>query len=266
MLTLLLAFTERNPGITRILTGDALAGETERLHARVAQLFDRFETQLKQVLREAEMREGIRPVLTINAAANLLLALPPRAAFPSTCAAASSARPPRTWRRAVATIDGDFLPPGPVQLRPARARNRRTRYRGRHPAVVCATDPAGRRPCARSRDLKAAQPIRVGTRLVWLWLSRQPDVGAGIDRRISDNVEQQGKAVDIALKALATTSISRMRSSMERSVSANLAAGRRWQPPGRRNLTTLPALDIRGPLLVALYLGSSGCARCCAGC
>ena len=74
MLNLLLAFTERNPGITRILTGDALAGETERLHARVAQLYDRFETQLKQVLREAEMREGIRPVLTVNEAANLMLA------------------------------------------------------------------------------------------------------------------------------------------------------------------------------------------------
>jgi len=74
MLSLLLTFTERNPGITRILTGDALAGETERLHARVAQLFDRFETQLKQVLREAEMRENLRPVLPINSAANLLLA------------------------------------------------------------------------------------------------------------------------------------------------------------------------------------------------
>jgi TetR/AcrR family transcriptional regulator len=74
MLTLLLAFAERNPGITRILTGDALAGETERLHVRVAQLFDRFETQLKQVLREAEMREGLRPVLPVNTAANLLLA------------------------------------------------------------------------------------------------------------------------------------------------------------------------------------------------
>jgi TetR/AcrR family transcriptional regulator len=70
----LLGFAERNPGITRILTGDALAGETERLHVRVAQLFDRFETQLKQVLREAEMREGLRPVLAINTAANLLLA------------------------------------------------------------------------------------------------------------------------------------------------------------------------------------------------
>jgi TetR/AcrR family transcriptional regulator len=74
MLTLLLAFTERNPGITRILTGDALAGETERLRTRVAQLFDRFETQLKQVIREAEMREGLRPVLPVNTAANLLLA------------------------------------------------------------------------------------------------------------------------------------------------------------------------------------------------
>ena len=61
MLTLLLTFADRNPGITRILTGDALAGETARLRLRVAQLFDRFETQLKQVIREAEMREGLRP-------------------------------------------------------------------------------------------------------------------------------------------------------------------------------------------------------------
>ena len=74
MLLLLLAFTERNPGITRILTGDALAGETERLHTRVAQLYDRFETQLKQVIREAEMREGLRPSIPLPAAANLLMA------------------------------------------------------------------------------------------------------------------------------------------------------------------------------------------------
>lgn len=74
MLSLLLTFTERNPGITRLLTGDALAGETERLHHRVAQLFDRFETQLKQVLREAEVREGLRPTIPLGAAANLLLA------------------------------------------------------------------------------------------------------------------------------------------------------------------------------------------------
>ena len=74
MLTLLLAFTERNPGITRILTGDALAGETDRLHQRVAQLFDRFETQLRQVIREAELREGLRPSIPLPAATNLLMA------------------------------------------------------------------------------------------------------------------------------------------------------------------------------------------------
>lgn len=74
ILALLLAFTERNPGITRILTGDALAGETERLRTRVAQLFDRFETQLKQILREAEINEGIRTTVPVAVAANVLLA------------------------------------------------------------------------------------------------------------------------------------------------------------------------------------------------
>lgn len=74
MLMLLLVFSERNPGLTRILTGDALSGETERLHQRVAQLFDRFETQIKQVIREAEIREGLRPSIPLPAAANLLMA------------------------------------------------------------------------------------------------------------------------------------------------------------------------------------------------
>ena len=74
ILTLLLAFVERNPGITRLLTGDALTGETDRLRIRIAQFYDRLESQLKQILREAEMREGIRPVLPLNSAANLLLA------------------------------------------------------------------------------------------------------------------------------------------------------------------------------------------------
>ncbi len=73
ILYLLLTFCERNPGITRILTGDALAGETDRLRLRVAQLFERLETQIKQILREAEIREGMRPSLPLNAAANLLM-------------------------------------------------------------------------------------------------------------------------------------------------------------------------------------------------
>ena len=75
ILLLLLTFAERNPGITRIMTGDALAGETERLRQRVAQFFDRLETQLKQVLREAELREGLKTRLSATIAANAMLAL-----------------------------------------------------------------------------------------------------------------------------------------------------------------------------------------------
>lgn len=75
ILWLLMTFTERNPGITRIMTGDAIAGETERLHQRIIQFFERLETQLKQILREAELREGIRTRLPANIAANCLLAL-----------------------------------------------------------------------------------------------------------------------------------------------------------------------------------------------
>lgn len=75
ILSLLLAFAERNPGITRILAGDALTGETERLRTRVGQLLDRMETQLKQVLREGEARDNLRTTLTTSAAAELLLAI-----------------------------------------------------------------------------------------------------------------------------------------------------------------------------------------------
>ena len=58
ILRLILGFAEKNPGITRILNGDALMGEQDRLRDRIAQLFERLETQLKQVLRERKVREG----------------------------------------------------------------------------------------------------------------------------------------------------------------------------------------------------------------
>lgn len=74
ILTLLLGFAEKNPGLSRLLGGDALTGETARLRQRIHQLFERLETQLKQVLREAELREGRRPAMPIPAAANMLLA------------------------------------------------------------------------------------------------------------------------------------------------------------------------------------------------
>jgi len=74
ILFLLISFAERNPGISRLLTGEALTGETERLRHRINQLMDRVETQLRQVLREAELREGLRPVMGLPEAANLLFA------------------------------------------------------------------------------------------------------------------------------------------------------------------------------------------------
>ena len=74
VLFLTLTFAEKNPGITRVLNGDALSGEPERLRAQVSQIFDRLETQLKQLMREAELKEGLRTRQTTTATANLLLA------------------------------------------------------------------------------------------------------------------------------------------------------------------------------------------------
>ena len=73
ILSLLLAFAEKNPGITRILNGDALTGETQQLHQRIAQFDDRLESQLKQVLRESKVRHGTVMALPISAAVNLML-------------------------------------------------------------------------------------------------------------------------------------------------------------------------------------------------
>jgi TetR/AcrR family transcriptional regulator len=71
---LLLGFSERNPGITRVLVGDALVGENERLRGRVLQFFERLETQFKQILREANLNDGARLVGTIDSGANQMLA------------------------------------------------------------------------------------------------------------------------------------------------------------------------------------------------
>ena len=75
ILGLILTFCERNPGITRILTGDPLAGETERLRKRVTQLFDRIETQLRQIIREMPIRGHQKTSTDPVIAANLLLSL-----------------------------------------------------------------------------------------------------------------------------------------------------------------------------------------------
>ena len=73
ILHLILGFAEKNPGITRILNGDALMGEQERLRTRIAQLFERLETQLKQILRERKLREGKTLPAEEGQIANLLI-------------------------------------------------------------------------------------------------------------------------------------------------------------------------------------------------
>lgn len=66
--TVLLQFAEKNPGMTRVMVGDALVFEHERLTARMNQFFDRLESQLRQSLRLAAESSG-SPTPTVEAAA-----------------------------------------------------------------------------------------------------------------------------------------------------------------------------------------------------
>ncbi len=58
IISLIITFASRNPGICRILTGEALTGEQKRLRVRVAQLFSRLEVQIKQIIQEKAVAEG----------------------------------------------------------------------------------------------------------------------------------------------------------------------------------------------------------------
>ena len=61
LVEMLLAFAEKNPGMVRVMTGDALVGEHERLQARMNQFYDRFEATLKQALRAPGGDGGAKP-------------------------------------------------------------------------------------------------------------------------------------------------------------------------------------------------------------
>ncbi|QAV23140.1 nucleoid occlusion factor SlmA [Proteus hauseri] len=58
ILILILGFAEKNPGLSRILTGHALMFEQDRLQSRINQLYERIEVQLRQVIKERKIREG----------------------------------------------------------------------------------------------------------------------------------------------------------------------------------------------------------------
>ena len=55
---MLLSFAEKNPGMTRVLIGEALVNEDERLQARINQLTDKLEAALRQSLRIAQAANG----------------------------------------------------------------------------------------------------------------------------------------------------------------------------------------------------------------
>ena len=75
IVTLLLQFGEKNPGMTRVMVGDALVFEHERLLARMNQFFDRIESQLRQCLRlSAESAGSTTPTVDGNAQASVLTA------------------------------------------------------------------------------------------------------------------------------------------------------------------------------------------------
>ena len=75
MLSVLLQFGEKNPGMARVMVGDALVFENERLLQRMNQFFDRIESQLRQGLRAAAEAAGsATPTVDANAQASVLTA------------------------------------------------------------------------------------------------------------------------------------------------------------------------------------------------
>ncbi|GAB4553967.1 MAG: nucleoid occlusion factor SlmA [Rhizobacter sp.] len=73
ILSVLLQFGEKNPGMTRVMVGDALVFENERLVSRMNQFFDRIESQLRQSLRLAAEAAGSNtPTVDANAQASVL--------------------------------------------------------------------------------------------------------------------------------------------------------------------------------------------------
>ena len=73
IMALLLGFARKNPGMTRVLIGDALINENERLQIRINQLHDRLEATLKQALRFGVSEGEITADVDVVAEANLLM-------------------------------------------------------------------------------------------------------------------------------------------------------------------------------------------------
>ena len=73
LLLLLLGFSQKNPGMTRILVGDVLINENAHLQSRIHQLHNRLEATLKQALRFAMNERQMKSDWDVSAQANLLM-------------------------------------------------------------------------------------------------------------------------------------------------------------------------------------------------
>ncbi len=73
ILAMLLNFAQRNRGMTKVLTGDALVNENERLQVRINQVHDKIEAALKQALRVAATQEQLDANADFGGLANVLL-------------------------------------------------------------------------------------------------------------------------------------------------------------------------------------------------
>jgi TetR/AcrR family transcriptional regulator len=73
LISMLLAFPQKNRGMTRVLIGDALVNGNERLQIRINQLHDRLEATIKQALRFAVSQNETRRELDAAAEANLIM-------------------------------------------------------------------------------------------------------------------------------------------------------------------------------------------------
>ena len=74
MVSMLLNFAEKNPGMVRVLIGDALVHEDNRLQTRINQLLDRIESSLKQALQLVSASNGGAAGTSASAQANALCA------------------------------------------------------------------------------------------------------------------------------------------------------------------------------------------------
>lgn len=74
MLSAILQFSENNPGMSRVLSGEALIGESEQLRLKAQKVNEKLELWLSQTISTAEQLQELVPAMPANTTANLIYA------------------------------------------------------------------------------------------------------------------------------------------------------------------------------------------------